>query len=103
MDITQVPELRMVAGAPFSTIWQYVDDAEKPIDLSAWSATISFRRGTETISAHPLQTDDQGNITLSLTDSDVQALSGSRVNFQITLTPAIPELTEYWRGGVVVL
>jgi len=103
MDVTQVPQLRMVAGAPFSQVWQYLNDDDTPIDLSAWSATIAFKRGADPISTHPLQTDAQGNITLSLSDSAVGALSGAPITFQITLIPPIPELTEYWRGGVVVL
>lgn len=100
--ITIVPDLRMIAQAPFSCAWQYIEPDQSPIDLSAWGAVCTFLRRSDTVLTVPLSTDDGGNIILTLTEQQVAQVIGPHMAYRITLTPIDPQLIEVWVGGVLV-
>lgn len=103
MDIVNLSTLAMVADAPFSQTWGYLQEDESPVDLSDWVGDVVFSRETHTLLAVPVDTDADGNVRLLLDAEQVNLLRGPRVNFQINLTPTgFDTPTEVWRGQVVV-
>lgn len=110
MNFQVTPPLGLSTIGDTEQFWQWIE-GQTPVDFTAiidglgWSAEFLIETRDGVIHRSPVALDASGYLSVTVPVLVALALRSCRridANYQITITAPLPDMSEVWRGPVVV-
>ena len=102
MDITSIPPVEAIRGIPLEVVYRYREAATGAVDLRTWTISAQVTKQGKEVFRRSLSGTEYGEIVVAFSADDLEMLRGPHVEIFITLIAPMPELSDAWRGAVVV-